>query len=156
MITGFGRLCSGIVVVTLGAAGAAQAQGRGGGAWSTAASDAQRTSSVRTDAKISSESMQKPGFQFLWKRKLESPGAPANFLTQPILLPNIIAYKGFKALAFVGGSADNVYAIDYELNRMFWTQHLATASQTPGTAACPGGLTAITKATAVAPAAAGG
>jgi hypothetical protein len=156
VITGFGRLCGGIVVLTLGAAGAAQAQGRGGGAWTTAGSDAQRTSSVRTDAKISPESMQKPGFQFLWKRKLEGAGGQANLLTQPILLPNIIAYKGFKALAFVGGSADNVYAIDYELNRMFWTQHLATASKTPGTPACPGGLTTLTKATAVAPAVAGG
>ena len=33
-------------------------------------------------------------------------------LTQPLLLQNIISYKGFKALAFVGGSADNVYSID--------------------------------------------
>lgn len=153
-MTGLCRLCSGIVVMTLAAAGAAQAQGRGGGAWTTAGSDAQRTSAVRTDPKISVESMQKPGFQFLWKRKLESPGAQV--LTQPVLLPNIIAYKGFKALAFVGGSADNVYAVDYELNRIFWTQHLATASKTAGTAACPGGLTTVTKATAVAPPAPGG
>ena len=72
-------------------------------------------------------------------------------LTQPVLLPNIIAYKGFKALAFVGGSADNVYSVDYDLNRVFWQQHLATASTTPATAACPGGLTAITKSTAAAP-----
>ena len=153
-MTGLCRLCSGIVVMTLAAAGAAQAQGRGGGAWTTAGSDAQRTSSARTDPKISVDSMQKPGFQFLWKRKLESPGAQV--LTQPVLLPNIIAYKGFKALAFVGGSADNVYAVDYELNRIFWTQHLATASKTAGTAACPGGLTTVTKATAVAPPAPGG
>jgi outer membrane protein assembly factor BamB len=155
-MTGLCRLCSRIVVLTLGAATMAQAQGRGGGAWTTAGSDAQRTSSVRADPKISAESMQKPGFQFLWKRTFDAPGARANILTQPILLPNIIAYKGFKALAFVGGSADNVYAVDYELNRMFWTQHLATASRVGGTAACPGGLTAITKATAVAPPAAGG
>ena len=94
--------------------------------------------------------MQQPGFQFLWKRKFDSPGAPVNALTQPVLLPNIIAYKGFKALAFVGASSDNVYAIDYELNRMFWTQHLATAVAAKGTAACPGGLGSITKATAVA------
>ena len=153
-MTGLCRLCSGIVVMTLAAAGAAQAQGRGGGAWTTAGSDAQRTSAVRTDPKISVDSIQKPGFQFLWKRKLESPGAQV--LTQPVLLPSIIAYKGFKALAFVGGSADNVYAVDYELNRIFWTQHLATASKTAGTAACPGGLTTVTKATAVAPPAPGG
>ncbi len=135
------------------AGGELQAQGRGGGAWTTVGGDAQRSSSVRTDPKISVASMQKPGFQFLWKRKL---GARPQSLTQPILLPNIIAYKGFKALAFVGGSADNVYAIDYDLNRMFWEQHLATGSKTAATAACPGGLTAITKTTAAAPPAPGG
>jgi outer membrane protein assembly factor BamB len=135
-------------VITLAAAGAAQAQGRGSGAWTTAGSDAQRTSSIRTDPKISSESMQKPGFQFLWKRKFDIPGAQVNLLTQPVLLPNIIAYKGFKALAFLGDSADNVYALDFELNRMFWNQHLATASKAARTAVCPGGITAVTKATA--------
>jgi hypothetical protein len=155
-MTGLSRLCSGLVVMTLAAAGAAQAQGRGGGAWPTAGGDAQRTSSVRTDPKISTESMQKPGFQFLWKRKFDIPGAQVNLLTQPVLLPNIIAYKGFKALAFVGDSADNVYSLDYELNRMFWNQHLATASKTARTAACPGGLTAVTKATSAGLPAAGG
>jgi putative pyrroloquinoline-quinone binding quinoprotein len=155
-MTGFCRFSSGIVVMSLAAGGLAQAQGRGGGAWTTAGSDAQRTSSIRTDPKISPAAMQQPGFQFLWKRKFDSPAAQSSLLTQPILLPNIIAYKGFKALAFVGSRADNVYAVDYELNRIFWTQHLATGVRTAGTAACPGGLNTITKATAAGPAAAGG
>jgi putative pyrroloquinoline-quinone binding quinoprotein len=144
---------AGVAGVVLLAGGEVHGQGRGGGAWTTTAGDAQRTSSVRTDPKISAQSMQKPGFQFLWKRKLDP---QTQSLTQPILLPNIIAYKGFKALAFVGGSSDNVYAIDYDLNRMFWQQHLATGSATAGTAACPGGLTAITKSTAAVPPAPGG
>jgi outer membrane protein assembly factor BamB len=155
-MTGLCRLCSGLVVMTLALAGAAQAQGRGGGAWTTAGSDAQRTSSIRTDPKVSSDSMQKPGFQFLWKRKFDIAGAQVNLLTQPVLLPNIIAYKGFKALAFLGDSGDNVYALDYELNRMFWNQHLATASKAARTAACPGGITAVTKATAAGLPVAGG
>jgi hypothetical protein len=142
--------------MTLAAAGAAQAQGRGGGAWATAGSDAQRTSSIRTDPKISPDSMQKAGFQFLWKRKFDAPGTQVNLLTQPVLLPNIIAYKGFKALAFVGDGADNVYAVDYELNRMFWNQHLATASKAARTAACQGGITAVTKATSAGLSTAGG
>src|SRR5262245_12168438 len=127
---------------------ASHAQGRGGAAWTTVGGDAQRTSSVRTDAKISLASMQAPGFQFLWKRKLDSQP-----LTQPLLLPNIIAYKGFKALAFVGSASGSVYSIDYDLNRMFWEQKLATsASKAP---ACSSGLPALTKATALVPAAGG-
>ena len=82
--------------------------------------------------------MQKPGFQFLWKRKFERPGAPLESLTQPMLLPNIIAYKGFKALAFVGGSADNVYAVDYELNRISGRSISPTASKAAGDTGMPG------------------
>ena len=130
------------------AAVVSHAQGRGGGAWTTVGGDAQRTSSVRADAKISLASMQAPGFQFLWKRKLDSQP-----LTQPLLLPNIIAYKGFKALAFVGSASGNVYSVDYDLNRMFWEQKLATsASRAP---ACSSGLPVLTKATPLVPAAGG-
>ena len=72
--------------VLIGAAVAVSAQGRGGAAWTTVGGDAQRTSFVRTDPKISLSAMQAPGFQFLWKRKLDN-----DRLTQPLLLPNIIA-----------------------------------------------------------------
>ena len=137
--------------------GAAWAQGRGGGGnWPTAGSDPQRTSWVRADAKISKDSLQKPGFQLLWKSKLDNETKQLLSLTQPLLLQNIISYKGFKALAFVGGSADNVYSIDYDLNKPFWKVHLSSGVTTPGTAACPAALTTITRAaTVVAPAAGG-
>jgi putative pyrroloquinoline-quinone binding quinoprotein len=125
------------------------AQGRGGAAWTTVGGDAQRSSSVRTDPKISLAAMQSPGFQFLWKRKLDS-----ERLTQPLLLPNIIAYKGFKALAFVSSASGSVYSIDYDLNRMFWEQKLATSTAKP--AACASGLPALTKATPLSPPVGGG
>ena len=96
------------------------------------------------------------GFNFSGSGNSTARERPVTALTQPVLLPNIIAYKGFKALAFVGASSDTVYAVDYELNRMFWTQHLATAVPAKATAACPGGLGSITKAAVAAPAAAGG
>ncbi len=124
----------------LAAVAISHAQGRGGAAWTTVGGDAQRTSSVRTDPKISLTAMQSPGFQFLWKRKLD-----AERLTQPLLLSNIIAYKGFKALAFVGSASGTVYSIDYDLNRMFWEQKLATSAAK--VAACASGLPVLTRAT---------
>src|SRR4051794_29581656 len=130
--------------VLMGAVVAVSAQGRGGGAWTTVGGDAQRTSSVRTDPKISLASMQAPGFQLLWKRKLDT-----GRLTQPLLLPNIIAYKGFKALAFVGSASGHVYSIDYELNRMFWDQKLPTS--VPRGAACSSAVPVLTKATPLGP-----
>src|SRR5437773_284438 len=134
-------------VLAVAAVGAAQAQGRGGSNWTTTGGDAQRTSSVKTDPRISKESLQKPGFQLLWKSKLDNQPRQLESLTQPMLLPNIISYKGFKALAFVGGSSDNVYSIDYDLNKIFWKRHLNTLPPAAGTIACPGAMTTITRAT---------
>ena len=76
-------------------------------------------------------------------------------LTQPLLLQNIISYKGFKALAFVGGSADNVYSIDYDLNRMFWKAPVDRRLRGRHRGV-PGALTTITRAAAIAPPAPGG
>jgi outer membrane protein assembly factor BamB len=146
-----GRSLVSALVVCLSAVSVASAQGRGGGNWPTAGSDPQRTSWVRADAKISPESLQQPGFQLLWKATLENQNRQLVSLTQPLLLQNIISYKGFKALAFVGGSADNVYSIDYDLNRMFWKVHLSSGVSAAGTAACPGALTSITRAAAITP-----
>ena len=138
------------------ATGAVHGQGRGGGIWTTAGGDAQRTSWVRADPKISKESVQKPDFQFLWKRKLDGPPGQVNVLTQPVFSsPGFITYKGFKGLAYVGGSADNVFSIDYDLNKPFWTTHLTTGSTAVPTAACPGGLTTVTRSTPAGPTAGG-
>jgi hypothetical protein len=137
----------------------APAQGRGGPNWTTTSGDAQRTSWVKTDPRISRENLQT--FQLLWKTKLENQPRQLESLTQPVLLSNIISYKGFKALAFVGGSSDNVYSIDYDLNRIFWKRHLNAGPPSSSTIACPGALTTITRATPLgqntpAPAAGGG
>jgi hypothetical protein len=138
------------VALLVAAAAGPHAQGRGGGAWSTVGGDPQRTGWARTDPRISKESVAKPGLQLLWKRQLQK-GAAA--LTQPVLLPNIISYKGFKALAYLGGPGDAVYSIDYDLNRMFWETRLSSAAK--GTLpACAGGTIAVTRsATLGAPAA---
>jgi hypothetical protein len=135
------------IVLVLAAACLAQAQGRGGANWTTSSGDAQRTAWVKTDPRISRESLQKPGFQLLWKSKLENQPRQLESLTQPMLLSNIISYKGFKALAFVGGSSDNVYSIDYDLNKMFWKRHLNAMPSGAGTLVCPGAMTTITRAT---------
>jgi PQQ-like domain len=131
-------------------AGLARAQGRGGAVWTTAGNDAQRTSAVRTDARISTESLGRPGFQLLWKRQLDAATGPSG-LTQPVFsAPGFITYKGFKGLAYVGGGSNAVYAIDYDLNRTFWSRKLDVPA-TPGSDACPAGLTAITEVTQLAP-----
>ncbi len=159
------RKLSGSVVITFGCAlvwtSAARAQFGRGGDWTTAGSDAQRSSWVRTDPKISKESMQKRGFQFLWKIKLDNDPRQLNSLTPPVLMDRYIGYKGFRSLGFVGGSSDRVFAIDTDLARMEWQIQFPSGSTPSGTLECPGGLTsALTRSTvasmAAAPAGRGG
>ena len=63
-----------------------KAQGRGGTDWMTSNADAQRSAWLRADPKISPETMQKPGFNFLWKLKLNNQPKQLNSLTPPSTL----------------------------------------------------------------------
>ncbi len=100
----------------------AQAQFRGGPDWTTAGGDAQRSSWVRTDPKISPAAMEKPGFQLAWKLPLKGDLGPA------VLLDRYIGYRGFRSLAFVAGSGGQIVAIDTDLGRIEWRKQLASPS----------------------------
>lgn len=121
--------------------GAVRAQfGRGGAEWVTSGSDAQRSHSIPSDPKISPENMQKPGFEFLWKRKLPNEPVQLNSLTPAILMDRYIGYRGFRSFAFIAGSSNTIWAIDSDLNRVEWERKLPVTSSA-GSANCPGGLT---------------
>lgn len=141
-----------------------QAQGRGAVEWTTSSSDAQRTGSIRTDPRISIETMQKPGafgpFKFLWKMKLEKEPNASGTLTQPILLDRLIGFRGFKSIAFVGTASETVHAVDTDFGVPLWKYHINYSASPPpimgGSAECPGGLTAsLSRPTALASAAPG-
>jgi outer membrane protein assembly factor BamB len=87
--------------------------------FSTTGHDAHRSGWVRSDPKISAASMRKPGFDFLWEVKVPSPA-----LTEAALLNFYIGYRGFRALGFVGGGADKVFAFDTDLGRIEWQKSL--------------------------------
>ena len=135
-----------------------QAQGRGGGEWTTVGSDAQRTAWVRTDARLTKDAVTKGEFQFLWKHRFDNEARQLNSLTQPVLLDRLIGFRGFKALAFVGGSADRIFAIDTDLARPTLDHeselHGDDRWTSPSSWACPGGLVATpTRRTVLAPSA---
>ena len=139
------------IAAVLATAGAVMfAQGRGGQNWNTFSADAQRTGWLRTETRISATTLKEPkagGFQLLWKIKPENEARQLVTLTQPIILGNLISHKGFKALAFVGASSDIVYAYDYDLAKVYWSQRLSTGTGQKGTPSCPSALTAITRPT---------
>ncbi len=124
-------------------AGAAQAQRGANNDWVTENADAQRTATVKADAKLNKDSVAKPGaVQLLWKLKLKNTPHGLNNLTPPATLERLIGYRGFRMLGFVAGSDDNLFTIDTDLGRMEWEKHLnaAPGAKAP-TGACPGGMT---------------
>src|SRR5262245_39071876 len=122
--------------------GAAQAQ-RGNNDWLTDNADAQRTATVKADAKINKDSVAKPGaVQLLWKLKLKNTPHQLNNLTTPATLERLIGYRGFRMLGFVAGSDDTLFTIDTDLGRMEWEKRLnAAPGAKASTLSCPGGMT---------------
>jgi outer membrane protein assembly factor BamB len=125
--------------------------------WMTIGNDGQRSSWVRSDAKISAETMRKPGFQLVWKIKLQNEARQLNSLTPPVLFDFYIGYRGFRSLGFVGGSSENVIGIDVDLARIEWEKSLASNSSAAASVLCPGGMTSsVTRPTFAAYPAVGG
>ena len=115
--------------------------------WMTNGYDPQRSSWVRSDGKISPETMRKPGFELLWKLKLDDSPRQLNTLTPPALLDFYIGYRGFRTLAFFGVSSDRVVAVDVDLGRLEWETKYGGAAAA-GTQPSPGRLTsAVTRPT---------
>lgn len=154
------RFIGAVVVASACGAALVNAQGRGGGEWTTSQGDAQRSSWVRTDVRLTKDAVQKGELKFLWKMKLDNDTRQLNSLTTPVLMDRLISHRGFKALAFVGASAERVYAIDTDLAKVYWTTVINYSSITPpanSTWTCQGGLVAaVTRPTNVAVSAFGG
>ena len=120
--------CAGSVVFTQ--------PGRGGSQWLTAFADAQRTSWVRVDDKLSLATMSKPGFELQWKAKLDNAPRGLNGLAQGVSAAGVTL---FVPMTIVTGSSNNVYAIDNDTGYVVWQRHF-DAAMPAATVPCPGGI----------------
>ena len=106
-----------------GSVGLAQ-PGRGGSQWLTSLADAQRTSWVRTDEKISVGTLSKPGFEQQWKAKLDNQPRGPHGLGQGVTASGVTL---FVPISLVTGSSNNVYAIDNDTGYVVWQRHFDAA-----------------------------
>jgi len=122
----------------LACAGAASAQIGRTFDWHTAGGDAQRSNWEKSDTKFTKEGVK--DFKLILKHKLEGAHKGSGYLTPPIVLGTLISYRGFKELAFVANEAGDVWALDVDLDKVFWHRHvdLPKSKAKPG---CPGGVT---------------
>jgi outer membrane protein assembly factor BamB len=118
--------------------------------WMTDGFDPQRSYWVHSDGKISLATMRKPGFEMIWKLKIQDGARQLNSLTPPALLDFYIGYRGFRTFAFIGLSSEKVVGIDVDVARIDWEKNLASDTEAAGTPACPGGLTSsVTRPTTI-------
>lgn len=123
------RICA----LAIAATGTLAAQGRPID-WPFFGGDAQRSGWQKSDLRITKENAK--DFQLILKRKLEDKGG-AMSLTPPVVIGNLISYKGFKELGFVQGSSGELWSVDLDINRIFWHKQLTAMSK-----GCSGGVMA--------------
>ncbi len=128
------------IICALAGAGAAFAQ-PGVGDWTTTGFDAQRSFWVRNDAKISLETMRKPGFALVWKTDVNQAARQKSFVTAPVLLDFYIGYRGFRSLSFTGSGANAIVAMDTDLGRLEWRKDFDGPAGATSSPLCPGGMT---------------
>jgi competence ComEA-like helix-hairpin-helix protein len=112
--------------------------------WPSVGGGPQREGWARPEAMLSRGTIS--AVQLIYTRKLENQTRGNYALTPPLVLGNLISYRGFKEMLFVGGSADAVYSIDAVLNRVLWSTKLPLVGRgdaAENNAACPGGLMGI-------------
>jgi competence ComEA-like helix-hairpin-helix protein len=111
--------------------------------WPSVNGGPQREGWARPEAMLSRNTV--GAVELLYSRQLDNRNRGPNALTPPLVLGNLISYRGFKEMLFVGGSSDVVYSIDAVLNRVLWTTRLPVkeVQATPAGPQCAGGLMGI-------------
>lgn len=111
--------------------------------WPTIGGNAQRDGWSRGEKKLSKETA--AGIRFLYGFKAADAKGKQTGMSTPVVLSNIITYKGFKQLVSVGRSNNSVVSIDADLGTLFFDTTLTTSESSKRiktSATCPGGMTA--------------
>src|ERR1700756_2624915 len=81
-----------------------------GADWASQSGNPQRDGWARNERDLTKDKI--ADLRLLYKTHLENKAVGLDALTSPIIMGNIITYRGFKEMLFVGGSSDNAYSID--------------------------------------------
>jgi hypothetical protein len=128
-----------VTAATLFCAGLSNAQIGRTFDWYTAAGDNQRTGWEKSDTKFTKEGVK--DFSLITQMKLETKGKGSNELMPPLVFGTLIGYRGFKELGFVTSAAGEVWAIDVDLDTVYWERHLDLPKTKKTSANCPGDVT---------------
>ncbi|MDQ1471618.1 MAG: hypothetical protein QOJ99_3098 [Bryobacterales bacterium] len=111
--------------------------------WPSQSGNPQRDGWAKTEKAFTKENAGK--IEPLYKYKADNQVKGLQALGTPLINGMLITYLGFKEMLVFGGSGDNIYSVDADLNRLIWKVHFdykADKPQAAPTSVCPGGMTA--------------
>jgi outer membrane protein assembly factor BamB len=97
--------------------------------WPTGSFDQQRDAWQRSETKFTVDNAK--DIKLLWKLKTDNKTMGMQSFREPLIVAGVQTAAGVKTLAIVGGSSDNVYAVDAQTGSLIWQKHLKWSSDKP-------------------------
>src|SRR5581483_12357204 len=92
--------------------------------WLTFGGDPERTGQARDESELTRESV--PHIKLLWTAQLENTARELTALTAPVVLGGQYTPKGAMDVVIVGGSSDNLFALDSDTGKIVWSRQFKT------------------------------
>ena len=97
--------------------------------WPTFGGDPQRTGWAKDETVITKANAR--NLQLDWKLQLDNQPKELNGLTSPIVIEPVYTSHGAQEYVIVGGSDDNLYAIDADTGKIVWQKHFINSAPPP-------------------------
>jgi outer membrane protein assembly factor BamB len=110
--------------------------------WTTFGGDPQRTSWARSETILNKDNAST--MELKWKLQLDNVPKELTSLTPPVVVDQVKTEHGIKEYVIVGGSSDNLYAIDTDSGKLAWKKTFAVSASPVGhpNTLCPFALNA--------------
>jgi outer membrane protein assembly factor BamB len=114
--------------------------------WLTFGGDAQRSGWAKDETSITKENVRT--LEVNWKIQFDNQAKELNALTAPVVIEPVYTNHGAEEYVIVGGSSDNLYAVNAETGKIAWQKHFANDAPAPtgfmaeGYYFCPNALNA--------------
>jgi outer membrane protein assembly factor BamB len=97
--------------------------------WLTFGGDAQRSGWAKEETSITKDTVK--NLQLDWKLKLDNEPKELNALTTPVVINPVYTNRGSFEYVIVGGSSDNIFAIDADTGKLAWQKHFTNDAPAP-------------------------
>jgi outer membrane protein assembly factor BamB len=112
--------------------------------WSSTGGNPERDGWEQGETVLSQDAIAANKIALVFKHKFDNQSLGLDAMNAPVVMERLVTYKGFKPLIFIGGSSNNVYAIDEETGTSYYETTLDLVDKVPSSSSvlCPGGMTA--------------